>query len=144
MLAGEWLKRTDVGELRKVAVLFVEGAVLLALGALWELVFPLNKNLWTSSFVLWTAGWSALALAAFYLVIDVWKLRRPFFAFEVIGLNAVTIYVLQSFVDFEALSQLVFTKAALKLHPALLAGGALALKWLVVYGLWRARIFLRV
>jgi predicted acyltransferase len=144
VLAGEWLRRRDASELRRVLGLVVAGSVLLVVGALWDRVFPINKNLWSSSFVLWTAGWSALLLAAFYLAVDVWRLRRVSFALEVIGLNAIAIYVLQAFVDFEALAKLLFNKAALKLHPALFASGALALKWLLLYGLYRARIFLRV
>jgi predicted acyltransferase len=144
VLAGEWLRRGDASELRKVVVLFIAGSVALALGALWDLAFPINKNLWTSSFVLWTAGWSALLLAASYLVVDVWRARRASFVFEVIGLNAITIYVLQAFVDFDALAKLLFAKGALKLHPALLAAGGLGLKWLLLFALYRARIFLRV
>lgn len=144
VLAGEWLRRRDTSELRKVAGLVVAGALALGLGALWDLAFPFNKNLWTSSFVLWTAGWSAVLLAAFYLLVDVWRFRRASFVLEVIGLNAITIYLLQAFVDFDALSKLILAKAALKVHPALLVGGALALKWLLLYVLWRARIFLRV
>ena len=46
------------------------GLVALALGYAWSLVFPLNKNLWTSSFVLWTGGWAMLTLALFHVAID--------------------------------------------------------------------------
>lgn len=144
-LAGEWLQRRDLEPARRVRGLAAGALGCLALGALWALVFPLNKNLWTSSFVLWCAGWSLSLLCVFHLVIDVWKFERGAFALEVIGANAITIYVLQSFVDFDALAKLLLAgRGALKLHPALVAGGGLALKWTVLYVLWRARIFLRV
>ena len=144
-LAGEWLRGDDVAPARRVLGLSLAAAACLALGAVWALAFPLNKNLWSSSFVLWTAGWSLALLAAFFLVIDVWKLQRWAVFFEVIGANAITIYVLQAFVDFDALAALLLSaKGALKLHPALVAGGGLALKWLVLYVMYRARIFLRV
>lgn len=144
-LAGSWLMRADKSERQKVIGLSGAAALCLVLGATWALVFPLNKNLWTSSFVLWTSGWSLTALALFYLVVDVFGFHRAAFFFEVIGANAITIYVLQSFVDFDGLAKLLFaTRAPLKLHSALLAGSGLALKWLVLYVLYRTRIFLRV
>ena len=74
--------------------------------------FPINKNLWTSSFVLWTAGWSLQLLALFHLVIDVWGLRRWAFFFIVIGMNPITIYMLQAFVDFDGIAGVVFGRAA--------------------------------
>jgi predicted acyltransferase len=61
---GCWLRR---GKIRR---LLIAGVLLLLLGALWSLWLPLNKNLWTSSFVLWTAGWATLALLAFHWLID--------------------------------------------------------------------------
>lgn len=129
----------------KVMQLAFAGAALIALGAAWGLVFPLNKNLWTSSFSVWCAGWSALLLAIFYLVIDVAGWRRGALFFEVIGANAILIYVLQAFVDFDALARLVLEqRGALKLHPALIAGGGLALKWCLLYALYEKRWFLRI
>lgn len=151
VLAGDWLARADVAPARKVNGLAGAGLACLAAGALWALAFPFNKNLWTSSFVLWCAGWSLVLLAAFHLALDVHKLgeRRGFGALvrflEVVGANAITIYVLQAFVDFDALAELLLAgRGALKLHPALVAGGGLGLKWLVLWLLWRARLFLRV
>jgi predicted acyltransferase len=81
--AGSWL-RAD-----KQKALVVAGVVMLALGALWSLLLPLNKNLWTPSFVLWCAGWSALALWVFHVLIDHrgWPaLGRRF------GVNAIAAY----------------------------------------------------
>jgi predicted acyltransferase len=143
-LAGTFLT-SERSPAAKVAQLALAGAALIALGAAWGLVFPLNKNLWTSSFAVWCAGWSALLLALFYLAVDVAGWRRGALFFEVIGANAILIYVLQSFVDFEALARLLLEKrGALKLHAALAAGGGLALKWLLLYALYRRRWFLRV
>jgi predicted acyltransferase len=144
VVAGEELTSRRSGGAR-VARMAVWSVACLALGALWALVFPLNKNLWTSSFTLWCAGWSFALLAAAHLAIDVWKLERGVFVLEVIGANSILIYVMQAFVDFDALAQLLLSaKGALKLHPALVAGGGLASKWVVLYVLYRSRIFLRV
>ncbi len=143
-LAGRFLASAR-SPASKAAQLALAGAALIALGAAWGLVFPLNKNLWTSSFTVWCAGWSALLVAVFYLVFDVAGWRRGALFFEVIGANAILIYMLQSFVNFDALAKLLLEqRGALKLHPALVAGGGLALKWLLLYALYRRRWFLRV
>jgi predicted acyltransferase len=82
--AGEWLRR---GELRH---LVRAGAIALALGWLWSLQFPLNKNLWTSSYVLWTAGWAMLALAMLHVLID--SRKWPAYG-RGFGVNAIAAYV---------------------------------------------------
>lgn len=61
---GSWL-RAD-----KLKLLVLAGVVMLMLGIVWSLALPLNKNLWTPSFVLWCAGWSTLALWLFHVLID--------------------------------------------------------------------------
>jgi len=63
--AGAWLRRGDTRRLCIAAV------VALLLGALWARAFPINKNLWTSSYVLWTGGWAMLALAACHALVDI-------------------------------------------------------------------------
>lgn len=144
-LAGEWLLRRDASETRKTFALFVAGAVLLMLGALWDTVFPINKNLWTSSFVLWTAGWSALALGAFHLAVDVWNWRRVAFVFEVIGVNAITIYMLGRFVRFDHLAEWLLGLAGrFEVAPIAACIGGLTLEWLLLYALYRAKVFVRV
>jgi predicted acyltransferase len=142
-MAGHWLRGPASGA-RKALGLFLAGLAGLALGGLWHLVFPLNKNLWSSSFVLWTAGWSMLLLSAFYLVIDVWGWRRWTFFFVVIGMNAITIYMLNAFVDFQELANLLLGRSESRLHPAFFIAAGILLRWLVLYGMYRKRWFLRV
>ena len=140
-LAGLSL-RGGRAETRRALRLAIAGLACLAIGWAWGLVFPLNKNLWTSSFVLWTAGLSLLLLSAFYQVIDVWGVRRWAFFFVVIGTNAITIYMLGAFVDFDALAALVFVER--KLHPAMFAVLAIGIRWALLFALYQKRIFLRV
>ena len=81
--AGDWLRR---GELRR---LLAAAVAMLAGGALWSLAMPINKSLWTSSYVLWTAGWAALALCALHALVD----RRGWPALgRSFGVNAITAY----------------------------------------------------
>ncbi len=126
----------------KAAALLIAGGICLGFGALWNLSFPFNKNLWTSSFVLWTAGWSLLLLGLFYLVIDVWGWRKWAFFFVVIGANAITIYMACRFVDFGAAGKLLFGHAPI--HKALLPSAGLVVEWLFLYVLYRGRMFLRL
>jgi predicted acyltransferase len=128
----------------KAAGLAVAGVACVIAGKLLDPVFPINKNLWTSSFVLFTSGWSLLLLALFYLVIDVWGYRRWSFFFVVIGMNAITIYMLSEFVDFQGIFDVVFARAQQKVHPALLASGEVLTGWALLYWLYRRRLFLRV
>jgi predicted acyltransferase len=141
VMAGHWLRGAGRSGNAKAGGLALAGVVSLALGYLWSTDFPFNKNLWTSSFVLWTSGWSLLLLSLFYLVVDVWKVRGWAFFFVVIGANAITIYVGQRIIDFDALAKIAFSD---HMHAILRQSGGLFLKWLFLFFLYRQRIFLRV
>ncbi len=151
ILAGLWLRRSseEVSGDRKAAGLAVAGFVLLAVGGLWSAVFPLNKNLWTSSFVLWTCGWSSLLLASFYWVIDVRGWARGFGAFfAVIGMNSVLIYMSAKFLSFDFTGQAIFGGLARAFPPTVaslvLVTGIFAVKWTLFWFLKRQKIFLKV
>ena len=151
ILAGLWLRRSaeEVSGDRKAAGLALAGIVLLAVGGLWSFVFPLNKNLWTSSFVLWTCGWSSLLLASFYWLIDVRGWARGFGAFfAVIGMNSVLIYMSGKFLNFDFTGQALFGGLARAFPPAvasvILVTGIFAVKWLLFWFLKRQKIFLKV
>ncbi len=92
-LAGRWL-RTDRPDGEKAAGLFVAGIGGILLGLLWNQWFPINKNLWTSSYVLFTAGLALQALGACYVIIDMWKIRRWDWPFLVLGTNALAAFAL--------------------------------------------------
>ena len=151
ILAGLWLRRSaeEVSGDRKAAGLAIAGIMLLAVGGLWSFVFPLNKNLWTSSFVLWTCGWSSLLLASFYWLIDVRGWARAFGAFfAVIGMNSVLIYMSGKFLNFDFTGQAIFGGLARAFPPAvasvILVTGIFAVKWLLFWFLKRQKIFLKV
>ncbi|MEO0472544.1 MAG: heparan-alpha-glucosaminide N-acetyltransferase domain-containing protein [Bacteroidota bacterium] len=81
----------------KVVFLFIAGFLAFAIGNVWGWFFPLNKNLWSSSFVLYTSGLATMTLAALYWWIDVEEKgthNRFFFFCQVFGANAITAYVL--------------------------------------------------
>ena len=94
-LAGTWM-RSDRAQLDKVAGLFVVGSAAVVLGLIWGAWFPINKNLWTSSYVLLTAGLAAHLLAFCYYAIDVKGYRNWSKPFVIFGSNAIAAYVLSS------------------------------------------------
>lgn len=79
---------------KKVTWVFFFGAGMVVLGGIWNWFFPINKNIWTSSFVLLTSGWAALFLAASMLIVDILGYTKWTTMGRVFGANAITAYVL--------------------------------------------------
>jgi predicted acyltransferase len=78
---------------RKIAILLTSGLVLAVVGRVWGLSFPINKNLWTSSYVLFTSGLASLLLAVCYWIVDVQSQRTIARPFVVMGVNALVLFV---------------------------------------------------
>lgn len=146
--AGSWLRR------EKLKSLLLGGLACLLLGALWSLWQPLNKNLWTPSFVLWTTGWATLVLLAFHYLVEqrgwpAWGRR--------FGINAIAAYagsqlmqvLLPAFGWQEPIYQHLFASwitPALGPYVASLAFAVafVALWWGIVYVMDRRRIYLKL
>jgi predicted acyltransferase len=90
---GDWL-RTSRSPFEKTSGLFVAGLAAMIAGAMWGWVFPINKNLWTSSYVLFTAGIAAQTLGLCYWLIDVQGYRRWAKPFVIFGMNALAAFFL--------------------------------------------------
>lgn len=91
-IAGDWL-RTSRRLFQKAVGLFAGGIVLAASGLLLHPVFPINKQLWTSTYVLFTAGAALILFGPCLLLIDGWKLKKWAYPFLVLGTNAIFAYV---------------------------------------------------
>ena len=83
---------------KKATILMGLGGSLLIVGYLWDIIFPINKALWSSSFVLVTAGWANLILALIYYLTDVNNIKFGSI-FRYAGANAITLYFLSSFIS---------------------------------------------
>jgi predicted acyltransferase len=92
VLTGVWLtsKKSD---LEKVGGLFFFGIILVALGWIWHSFFPLNKPLWTSSYVVYTSGLALCFLGFCYWLIDIKGYRRWAKPFVIFGINALALFV---------------------------------------------------
>lgn len=140
LLAGLFLRRPDTGASRKSCVLAVAGVVLVLLGMLWSVPFPLIKKLWTSSFVLVACGWSSILLGAFHFIMEAHGIRRWAAPFVWIGLNPITVYLAANIANFNALADRFVGRAPGILHALVATGLGVLLAW----WLNRNRIYLRV
>lgn len=146
--AGMKLREAATGGAAKTVWLLICGALSITAGLIWSLHFPLNKHLWSSSFILLTAGMAFVFMAVFYYLIDVLGWRKWTFFFEVIGLNSIAIYLLCRFVNFESIAYKLFgglySFADEKWHPVWSAIGGLALTWWLMYFLYKKKIFFKI
>ncbi|MCH4293340.1 DUF5009 domain-containing protein [Shewanella sp. 3B26] len=136
------------GDWAKAGILAGAGVLALVLG--WGLnpLLPVNKDLWTSSFVLVTTGWSLLFLALFYVVVDLLGAKRLAFPFVVIGVNSIIIYLASSLMSWDYLSKSLFGGLinVLPLPAQALAAaiGFLLVQWALLYWMYRKGIFIRI
>jgi predicted acyltransferase len=161
VLAGMWM-RSDVAPVRRAGGLAAAGVAGILVGLIWDLAFPINKNLWTSSYVMFMAGAAALFLAACYWVIDVKGWRAWAKPFVILGVNALALYALSGLL-VRAMSEIRFTLDdgtrmsssrllyvtvfepyfAPKNASLLYALSHLALMFLILLWMYRRRIFIR-
>jgi len=146
VLAGHWL-RSNQSPARKTRGLALAGIACLIAGLVWGFAFPIIKNLWTSSYVLFAGGWSLLLLAGFYWVIDVRGYRRWAYFFTVIGLNAITIYVAWRLFNFRTVTEIFvhgFIDYLGPFKPLFWSLSVAATAWLFLWFLHRQKIYLKV
>ena len=149
VLTGEWL-RSERSPKQKTMGMLACGVAGIVAGELWGMWFPINKKLWTSSYVLFTAGCALIVLAACYWLTDI-RLRRGWWTkpFIIFGKNAIVAYILselvggwlswKGFAFFERFSRGRSAPQASLLHSLVVLG----LCFLPVWWMYRKKIFLR-
>lgn len=135
--------------LKKGMVMLLAGVVLIVLGTLWDLAFPINKRLWTSSFVVYVGGFSLVFLAFFYLIIDVAEYRKWAFPFVLIGSNSILIYLAaEGAVNFSHTANFFFggliQYASLNWQAVFSAASIIVVQLLLLYLLYRKKIFFKI
>ncbi len=152
LLAGQTLHSSRSSRHK---VLWLIGLGLFTLGLGWGISTlgwcPSVKKLWTPSWVLFSGGWCLLLMALFYLVIDVWHLRAWTLPLRVIGLNSIAAYCLvhltNDFIRSSLLTHLgksAFTVLGTPYQPLLLGGCSLLVLWLMLFWMYRRKLFLRI
>lgn len=151
MFAGELVRRLDVSPKRKCLDLAVAGAGLLALGLALSTVCPLNKALWSPSFVLVVGAYSTFLFLAFYAVIDVLGYVKWSFPLKVIGMNSIAIYMAQPIIGMRQANEYLFSglwrhlpDSCGDLKQVLTYLGYTIVCWLFLYFLYRKNTFLKV
>lgn len=148
MLTGLFVQRRGIAPARKALCLLLAGIICAVIGWAWNFVYPINKALWSSSFVMAVAGYSLVMFAMFYYIIDVRGWRRWDFYFRIIGMNSIAIFMLPRFIDFSKMSHRLFEGCYSLLpeayYPVAETLGYMVVLWLAMYFMYRQRIFLKV
>lgn len=162
ILCGQWL-RTRRDDMEKVSGMFFFGVVLVALGWAWHLWFPINKALWTSSYVVFTAGLALCFLGFCYWLIDIKAYKLWTKPFVIFGVNALALFVgsgimarIMGLIKVPgpegtsiSLQQWIFTNIFLPLgspiNASLMYAICFILVWLfLMWLLYRKRIYIKV
>jgi len=162
VLTGQWL-RTNKTDYEKVAGLFIAGMGCVIIGWMWNPFFPINKALWTSSFVFFTGGMALQLLALCYWLVDIKKYKAWAWPFIVFGVNAIALFVgtglmekLMSMIKVPqgdgtriSLQGWIFNNAFLSwlspINASLAFAIAFILLWLfLMWLLYRKRMFIRI
>lgn len=146
---GTLLKSTSVENQKKSAIKIASiGAILIVLAQIWNLILPINKNLWSSSFTLQCGGISMLLMALFYYIIDILGYKKWAFFFKVIGMNSILIYMSSHFIDWHFSASALFGWIGdLSGDPygaVAIALGVVVIKWCFLNLLYKKNIFLKV
>ncbi len=146
---GNLLKSTAIDDRTKLAIrLAITGAILIVVAQLWNLVFPINKNLWSSSFVLQCGGISMLLMATFYYIIDILGHKKWAFFFKVIGMNSILIYMSGRFINWSYSTNAFFGWVGQLIgdpyNAVFMVFCYLAVKWVFLYFMYKKDVFLKV
>ncbi|MDP4187362.1 MAG: DUF5009 domain-containing protein [Bacteroidota bacterium] len=151
VFTGQFLRMNNEKwtKLRKSLYIGLAGIILLGCGALWNLVFPINKNLWTSSFVLYAGGWSLILLFIFYFIIDVMNYKKWSMPFVWIGMNSILIYMAaHGIINFSSTASFLFNGliqfSPAAWQPVWLGTGILLIQLALLYFLYLKKWFLKV
>lgn len=150
MFTGQFLlsEKWKLSPKYKAGCMAVAALGLIVIGLVWDLVFPINKKLWTSSFVCFVGGLSLLLLALFYFIMDVWKVRKWAFFFTVIGSNSIFAYMVRVAASIGYTNLYLFGGVIGRLsetwQPLAETVCYMGVLWGLLYFLYRHKIFLKV
>ena len=134
---------------KKLAILVLSALVLIGIGIIWDYDFPINKHLWTSSFVCFVGGFSILFFTFFYLIIDLLGFQNWAFPLLLIGSNSILIYIAaEGLVDFKHTADYVFGGIIKFLpliwQPVFTTLSVTIVQLMLLYFLYKKKWFLKV
>jgi predicted acyltransferase len=104
VIAGRWIVQREKPLLERISGLFAVGAIGMMVGLMWNWAFPINKNLWTSSYVIFTAGMACVAIATIMWIVDYCSVKWWTKPFVIYGVNPIV-----AFVGSGVLARLIYT-----------------------------------
>ncbi len=147
-IAGNILRKKGTTDWQKMGYMTVAGTVSIVLALLLSTFYPIIKSCWTAPFNLLTGGIGFLLLTLFYLIIDHWGFKKWAFYFRVIGMNSIFVYLFTRIIDVQKISEFFLGWLAKPLGEAaggfLILVGGLAVLWLLLYYMYKKKVFLRV
>lgn len=148
MFTGEFVRTTTLDGNKTTTRMALSAILLIVLSLIWNCWTPINKPLWSSSYVCFVGGLSMALFALFYWIIDVRGHRSWTTVLQVVGLNSITIYMLQRFVNIRHTAKFFLGGVADHLPEAwggvVLAIGYLVICWLILYLFYRKKIFVKI
>ena len=145
---GRMIKFQQNSAVRLMKNMVAAGIGAIIVGIVWGEYFPINKTLWTSSFVLVTVGISTLLLALFYWLIDVLKWQRWAVFFSIIGTNSIIAYLASAIIDFNYIAHSLFggviravPEPSSKVFEVVFL---VMVQWLILLWLYKRKIFIKV
>jgi predicted acyltransferase len=147
---GTFLKGKNIFSANeKILIMLASALVLIGIGALWSYDFPINKRLWTSSFVCFVGGFSILFFTFFYLIIDVLGFHKWAFPLILIGSNSILIYMAsEGLVNFKHTAEFVFGGiiefAPLLWQPVFTTLSVTFVQLVLLYFLYKRKLFLKI
>ena len=156
-VAGKFIQKSG-NKLKTVVSLAIAGILLLVVGQFWDIFFPINKSIWTSSFVLYSTGWCLLVLSSLIFIIEILNLKKWTYFFEVFGKNPLFIYAFSGIivmlmaviaVNGEGLKKLIYDNFYLSWldnynASLLFALSFVLLMWLIGYWMDKKKIYIKV
>jgi predicted acyltransferase len=153
VFAGLLLRNRALSDQRRLAMMVIAGVLMVVAGLLWGIQFPVVKKIWTSSFVLVAGGWSMLLLAAFHWLIDLRGWKGWTAPFVWIGMNAITVYLIENMVPLGGIAsrflggpvkELLNNGSKDGLGSLVVIAGQFGLILLIAWYLHRKKIFMRL
>ena len=145
--AGYILKYKEWIPQKKLTYLFIIGASMVAMGWIWGIWHPVIKKIWTSSMVLVSSGYCFLLMALFYYIIDYKGYRKYTGWLKVYGMNSIMAYMLSQCINFTSVSQSIFRGLEQYIgsyYPLLITLSNIAIIYIILWWMYKKKIFLRV
>ncbi len=146
-IAGNILRKKKTTDWQKIGYLVATGIGLIILAVILSTFYPIIKKCWTSTFNILTGGIGFVLIALFYMIIDHWGFRKWAFYFRIIGMNSIFVYLFTRIIDIKTVTEFFFGWLAKPFGEhadlfVMICG--LLVVWLVLYYMYKKKIFLRV